>query len=28
MVVLPGDHVVGTRPMGGDAMIDEAGSLE
>lgn len=28
MVVLPDDHVVGTRPMGGDAMIDEAGSLE
>lgn len=27
MVVLPDDHVVGARPMGGDARIDEAGSL-
>ena len=26
-VVLPDDHVVGTRPMGGDAKIDETGSL-
>lgn len=27
LVVLPDEHVIGTRPLGGDAKIDETGSL-